>query len=157
PRQGAENGFPAGRSTANGGGRRRGWWPRSSKRRGERAAFHHHQTALALVRTYEIVYSEDLRVPNLVRNRHLAKSISDAGWYQFRTTLTYKAACTGNQVLVVDPADAAQDCSACGERVPTSLSVRTRVYLSCGFISCSFIADRDHNVALTIVRAGQVR
>jgi putative transposase len=39
----------------------------------------HHKTALELVRRYDVIYLEDLRVANLVRNAHLAKSISDAG------------------------------------------------------------------------------
>ena len=110
----------------------------------------HHKTALALVRAYDTIYLEDLRVANMVRNRYLAKSISDAGWAAFRTTLAYKAACAGKQVVLVEPAYTSQDCSACGERVPKSLSVRTHICPSCGFI-----ADRDHNAALNILRAGQ--
>jgi putative transposase len=58
-----------------------------------------HKTALALVRTYDVVYLEDLRVANLVRNHHLAKSISDAGWAAFRTILDARqhAACARHQ------------------------------------------------------------
>jgi putative transposase len=52
-----------------------------------------HKTALALVRTYDTIYLEDVRVRNLVRNPHLAKSISDAGWAACRTILEAKAAC----------------------------------------------------------------
>ncbi len=50
-----------------------------------------HKTALVLVRNYDTIYLEDLRVANMVRNRHLSQSISDAGWYQFRTILAFKA------------------------------------------------------------------
>ena len=39
----------------------------------------HHKTALALVRQYDTIYHEDLQVRNMVKNHHLAKSISDAG------------------------------------------------------------------------------
>ncbi len=39
----------------------------------------HHKTALALVRANDTIYHEDLQVRNMVRNHHLAKSISDAG------------------------------------------------------------------------------
>ncbi|HEU4782123.1 MAG TPA: transposase [Ktedonobacterales bacterium] len=112
----------------------------------------HHKTTLALVRQYDTIYLEDLRVRNLVRNHHLAKSIHDAGWTQFRTLLEYKAACAGKRVVAVEPAYTSQDCSGCGERVSKSLSVRTHICPSCGFI-----ADRDHNAALNIYRAGQAR
>jgi putative transposase len=110
----------------------------------------HHKTALALLSTYDTLYLEDLQVRNLVRNRHLAKSISDAGWAQFRTILTSKAAYAGKWVVAVPAAFTSQDCSGCGERVPKSLSVRTHVCPSCGLV-----LDRDENAAKNIQWAGQ--
>src|SRR5262249_43269755 len=85
-------------------------------------------------------------------NRSLAKSISDAGWAAFRTTLAYKAACAGKQVLLVEPAFTSQECSGCGARVQESLSIRTHVCSSCGLV-----LDRDQNAAKNILRAGQAR
>ncbi|MGH2517608.1 MAG: RNA-guided endonuclease InsQ/TnpB family protein [Ktedonobacterales bacterium] len=117
--------------------------------RRQRSDFHH-QTALALVRAYDVIYLEDVRVANLVRNHHLAKSISDAGWAQFRTILEAKAVWAGRQVVAVPPAYTSQDCSGCGERVPKSLSVRTHVCPSCGLVM-----DRDENAARNIQWAGQ--
>ena len=64
----------------------------------QRADFQH-KTALHLLRTYDVIYLEDLRVANLVRNRYLAKSISDAAWAQFRAILEAKAAYAGRRVL----------------------------------------------------------
>src|SRR5262249_48993488 len=78
----------------------------------------HHKTATTLLHQYDTIYLEDVRVANMVRNRHLSKSISDAGWAQFRTILEAKAACAGRQVVAVPPAYTSQDCSGCGERVP---------------------------------------
>src|SRR5262249_23450834 len=112
----------------------------------------HHKTALLLLRTYDIVYLEDLRVANMVRNHHLAKSISDASWYSFRTILEGKAAYAGRRVVAVPPAYTSQDCSGCGERVRKSLSVRTHVCPRCGLV-----LDRDENAALNIRRAGKAR
>jgi putative transposase len=91
-------------------------------------------------------------VANLVRNPHLAKSISDASWAQFRTILEGKAAYAGRRVVAVPPAYTSQDCSGCGERVRKSLSMRTPVCPSCGLV-----LDRDENAALNILRAGQAR
>ena len=112
----------------------------------------HHKTALYLLRTYDVIYLEDLQVRNMVRNPHLAKSISDAGWAAFRTILTSKAAYAGKWVVAVPAQYTSQDCSGCGERVPKSLSVRTHVCPSCGLV-----IDRDENAALNILRAGQAR
>src|SRR5262249_24746900 len=119
------------------------------KVRRQRRVFHH-QTALALVRQYDGLYVEDLRVANLVRNRHLSKSISDAGWGQFRTPLAYKAACAGKQVVAVPAQYTSQDCSGCGERVEKSLSVRTHVCPSCGLVR-----DRDRHAASNLQWRGQ--
>jgi putative transposase len=115
-------------------------------------ADHHHQTALTLLRDYDTLYLEDVRVANLLRNHHLAKSISDAGWAQFRTVLAGKAAYAGKRVVAIPPQYTTQDCSGCGARVPKSLSVRTHTCPSCGVV-----LDRDVNAAQNILRAGQAR
>jgi putative transposase len=112
----------------------------------------HHQAALLLVREDDTIYLEDVRVANLVRNRHLAKSIADVGWAQFRSTLEYKAVCAGKRVVAVPAQYTSQDCSGCGVRVPKSLSVRTHVCPHCGLV-----LDRDENAAVNILRAGQAR
>ena len=117
--------------------------------RRQRADFHH-KTALALLRANDTIYLEDLQVANLVRNPTLAKSISDAGWAQFRTILEGKAAYAGRRVVAVPPAYTSQKCSDCGMHVPKSLSVRTHVCTSCGLV-----LDRDENAARNILWAGQ--
>jgi len=115
----------------------------------QRADFHH-KTALALLRDYDTIYLEDLQVANMVRNRHLAKRISDAGWAQFRSILEAKAVYAGRRVVAVPPAYTSQDCSGCGARIPKSLSVRTHVCTTCGLV-----LDRDENAARNIQWAGQ--
>jgi putative transposase len=117
----------------------------------------HHKTSLALLRAYDVIYLEDLQVCNLVRNRHLAKSISDAGWAAFRAILTSKAAYAGKWVVAVpaqytsqDGSGVLPDGSRCTQRVAKSLSVRTHLCPSCGLV-----LDCDENAALNILRAGQ--
>jgi putative transposase len=119
----------------------------------------HHKTALALLQQYDVVYLEDLRVANLVRNPHLAKSISDAEWAAFRTILTSKAADAGKRVIAVPAHYTSQDCSGvlpdgsrCTQRVAKSRSVRTHICPSCGLV-----LDRDENAAQHMRRAGQAR
>lgn len=119
-------------------------------------ADYHHKVAVALVRQYDVIYHEALLIGNMVKNRHLAKSISDAAWGQFLSILTFKAVWAGRQVIAVPPAYTTQDCSnimggvVCGERVPKSLSMRTHMCPRCGYV-----ADRDHNAAQNIQWAGQ--
>jgi putative transposase len=111
---------------------------------------HHHKTALALVHHYDVIYHEDLRVANMVQNHHLAKSISDAGWAQFLTILSFKAACAGREVVAVDPAYTSQLCSGCGASVQKGLSVRWHACPICGLS-----LHHDHNSARMIQGRGQ--
>jgi putative transposase len=110
----------------------------------------HRKTALALVRQYDAVYHEDLRVANMARNHHLAKSIRDAGWSAFLTILTFKAESAGKRVQAVDPAFTSQTCSGCGVLVSKGLSVR---WHSCP--DCGASLHRDHNAARNREGRGQ--
>jgi putative transposase len=112
----------------------------------------HHKTVLALVRENDTIYHEDLQTANMVRNHHLAKSISDAGWATFLSILSFKAACAGRSVIAVPPAYTSQICSGpnCGVLVVKGLSVRWHTCPNCGTS-----LHRDHNAARNIERAGQ--
>jgi putative transposase len=109
-----------------------------------------HKTALALVRHYDTVYVEALQVRNMVKNHHLAKSISDAAWSAFLTILSNKAACAGRRVVAVKPAYTSQICSGCGRVVWKGLSVRWHACPDCGTS-----LHRDHNAALNILALGK--
>jgi putative transposase len=119
------------------------------KVRRQRTDFHH-KASLALVRANDVIYHEDLQVANMVKNRHLAKSIQDVGWGAFLIILSYKAACAGRRVIAVPPAFTSQRCSGCGVMVAKGLSVR---WHSCP--ECGTSLHRDHNAAKNIERAGQ--
>ena len=110
----------------------------------------HHKTALALVRTNDTIYHENLQIRNMVKNHHLAKSISDAGWAAFLSILSFKAACAGRSVIAVNPAFTSQMCSGCGIMIAKGLSVRWHACPACGTS-----LHRDHNAARNIERAGQ--
>jgi putative transposase len=94
-----------------------------------------------------IVY-EDLQVKNLVRNSKLSKSISDAGWTQFRRWIEYFGWKMGKITIAVPAQFTSQDCPSCGKRVKKSLSTRTHA------CSCGYIEDRDIASSIAILKKG---
>jgi putative transposase len=110
-----------------------------------------HKTSTAMVRDHDLISLEDLAVKNMVRNRKVAKAISDCGWGTFRQMLEYKAARYGRRVIVIDRwFPSSKTCSACGY-VLAELSLDTR-HWTCP--SCGTRHDRDVNAAKNILAAG---
>jgi putative transposase len=108
-----------------------------------------HKESHKLVKSYDIIVFEDLRIKNMVKNHCLAKSISDASWSKFIGYTSYKAESAGKQVILVNPQNTSQICSGCGNTVKKSLSERTH---KCPF--CGLVLDRDVNAAINILRRG---
>jgi putative transposase len=104
------------------------------------------KTASTLISSHDLIAYEHLQIRNLVKNRKLAKSISDGSWGRFLMWVNYYGALHGISVIAVEPAFTSQDCSACGTRVKKSLSVRTHICTGCGLV-----LDRDHNAAINIL------
>ncbi|NEP25122.1 RNA-guided endonuclease TnpB family protein [Moorena sp. SIO3I6] len=107
---------------------------------------HAKRLARCVIRSNDLVAYEDLRVKNLVKNHCLAKSINDAGWYQFRKWLEHFGTKFGKITVAVNPAYTSQNCSDCGEVVKKSLSTRTHT------CKCGCQLDRDHNAAINILK-----
>ncbi|MFD0510016.1 RNA-guided endonuclease InsQ/TnpB family protein [Streptomyces aureus] len=110
-----------------------------------------HKITTRLVRDNQTLVIEDLTVRNMVKNRKLARAISDAAWSQFRSMLEYKAAWYGREVIAVDRwFPSSKLCSSCGalaDEMP--LSVRT---WTC---DCGTTHDRDVNAAKNLLAAGR--
>lgn len=112
-----------------------------------------HKLTADLVRSFRRIGIEDLNVSGMVRNRHLAKSVSDAGMREIRRQLEYKAPLAGSLVVVADRwFPSSKTCSACGyimDKLP--LSVREWTCPACGAIH-----DRDWNASknLELVAVG---
>ncbi|WP_327579439.1 RNA-guided endonuclease InsQ/TnpB family protein [Streptomyces sp. NBC_00145] len=110
-----------------------------------------HKITTRLVRDNQTLVIEDLTVRNMVKNRKLARAISDAAWSQFRSMLEYKAAWYGREVIAIDRwFPSSKLCSSCGalaDEMP--LSVRT---WTC---DCGTIHDRDVNAAKNLLAAGR--
>lgn len=110
-----------------------------------------HRTSTRLVRRYDTIVVEDLAVKNMVRNRRLARVISDCGWGEFRRQLTYKAERADRRLVVIDRwYPSSRTCSACGHLL-AKLSLSTRAW-TCP--TCRTLHDRDINAAKNIVAAG---
>ena len=110
-----------------------------------------HRASTRLVRTADLIAIEDLPVRSMVRNRHLARAISDCGWGEFRRQLEYKCERYGRRLVVIDRwYPSSKTCSACGHLL-ADLSLSTR-HWRCP--SCGARHDRDINAAKNILAAG---
>ncbi len=92
------------------------------------------RVALRLIKSNDLVAYEDLNVKGMVKNRHLSKSIADAGWSNFRRWLDYFGYKYGKITVAVSPYSTSQNCSNCGEKVQKSLSTRTHVCSHCNYV-----------------------
>lgn len=108
-----------------------------------------HKTAFKYAKENDLVCMEKLSVNSMVKNRHLAKSISDAGWIMFQNLLADKLEKLGKKLILVNPYYTSQICSQCGAIVKKSLSQRTH-YCS----ECLFVSDRDINAGKNILARG---
>ena len=113
-----------------------------------------HKLTTSLVRSYEIICTEHLKPKNMVKNRKLALSISDAGWGEFIRQLEYKATWYGRLVSKISPYfPSSQLCHDCGFKNPATKNLAVREW-TCP--NCGETHDRDENAALNIRREGLV-
>ena len=100
---------------------------------------------------YDVIYYEDLRVGNMVKNHHLAKSNSDAGWTAFLTVLSFQSSeCWESECKRLILRSLASRVQAAASMVHKGLSVRWHACPDCG-TSLRW----DQNAALNILRQGR--
>ncbi|MFJ9242514.1 RNA-guided endonuclease InsQ/TnpB family protein [Streptomyces sp. NPDC101776] len=135
---------------------------------------HAHKTALGLVRAYDFIAHEDLRIRNMSRTpapspdpdkpgaflpngatakTGLNRSIADAGWGVFLTILHAKAESAGRDVIAVDPRNTSRECPECGHTVKENRPTQEKFHC----VSCGHTAHADEVGALNVLRAGLVR
>lgn len=109
-----------------------------------------HKLTTDLVRNYDVIVIEDIKTKKMMRNSHLAKSIANAAWREFRYMLEYKCRWYGKQLIAVSPNYTSQECSNChhldGKK---TLDIREWTCSNCGSHH-----DRDINAAKNILNRG---
>lgn len=124
------------------------------------------QTSTWLVRTYDVIAFEDLRVRNMMRSaagtidkpgrnvaqkRGLNRAISEAAWSMLAQRTEQKAAASkGCQVVKIPAAGTSQKCAACGHRSPDNRE--NQAEFRC--VACGHEAHADINAAINIRAAG---
>lgn len=109
-----------------------------------------HKVTDQLVKEYDVIVIEDLKVKNMTKNHHLSHSILRQSWSRFREMLEYKCKKYGKTLVVVNPAYTSRICSICGQDTDKKpLSVRE---WDCPF--CNTHHDRDVNAAVNILNKG---
>ena len=106
-----------------------------------------HMFTAFLIKTHgPWIVMEELKIKNMLKNRHLARSISDSLWGMIRRMLEYKCRRAGGRLILVDPRNTSKTCSSCKEkRDRAPLGMRVFECESCGFVAC-----RDVNAACNV-------
>ncbi|NES69855.1 MAG: IS200/IS605 family element transposase accessory protein TnpB, partial [Okeania sp. SIO2D1] len=112
-----------------------------------------HKLSTDLVKKYDTIVLEDLNVSGMIKNRKLAKAISDLGWRQFRTLTKAKCEKYSREFRVINRWEpTSQKCHCCGFKGgKKELNVREWTCLNCGTFH-----DRDINAAINILNTQSV-
>ena len=106
-----------------------------------------HQISSKIISENQAIALETLKVKGMVKNHHLAQSISDAGWSSFVTKLEYKAQWAGKSILKIGQFEPSSKlCNVCGYH-NSDLTLKDREW-TCP--DCKTPHDRDINAAINI-------
>lgn len=113
-----------------------------------------HKLSRELVDSHDAIVLESLNIKGMVKNHHLAKSISDAGWSEFMRQIKYKADWAGKTVVEIGQWEpSSKTCHSCGHKLDDlTLDVREWICPRCGAHH-----DRDINAAINIKALGMDR
>ena len=113
----------------------------------------HQRAAVYELKNHDVVYAEDLKVKNMLKNHNLAKAISDTGWRTFLILMQEKANLRGRKFELVPPRNTTQTCSDCGYVLKDGEQIDLTVeHWNCP--NCGKYHKRDHNAAINILNKG---
>ena len=93
---------------------------------------------------------EDLKVSNMMKNKHLSKAIQEQNFYAIRTKLVNKCKEKNIELRLVDTFyPSSKTCSCCGE-IKKDLKLNDRIYKCC---NCGLEIDRDYNASINLEKA----
>ncbi len=111
-----------------------------------------HKISHEIISENQVIVSEDLQIKNMVKNHRLAKSISDASWYELTRQLEYKAEWNKRKYIKIDTFYASsQLCSGCGYQNADTKDMSVRKWIC---PKCGAEHDRDVNAAKNILAEG---
>lgn len=107
-----------------------------------------HKISTEIVKNHDIIGLEDLKVSNMLKNRKLAKAISEVSWTKFKTMIQYKAYWYGKEAVIIGKTFASsQLCSVCGYKNKDVKNLKVRTW-TCP--ECHSVHDRDGNASVNI-------
>ena len=111
-----------------------------------------HYVVNELLSSYDTIYMEELNVKGMLKNHHLAKAISEVGFFKFKEVLKSKAIVNYKNVVLIDKFyPSSKTCSRCGyKNQDLKLSDRNWQCPKCGANH-----DRDYNAAVNILYEGR--
>lgn len=93
---------------------------------------------------------EDLKVSNMMKNRHLSKAIQEQNFFSIRTKLINKCKERNIELRIVDTFyPSSKTCSCCGS-IKKDLKLNDRIYKCC---NCGLKIDRDYNASINLEKA----
>lgn len=111
----------------------------------------------SIVREFDIIVVEDLKSSNMLKNHNLAKSISNAGWYEFVRELEYKCNWYGKTLVKVAPQNTSRRCSNCGMLNKKFSKLSQNEWMAVRHWKCPNCGthlDRDINASVNILSKG---
>ena len=112
-----------------------------------------HKISHKLIQENQLIVSEDLKISNMIKNHHLAKSIADVSWYELTRQINYKSDWYGRQYIKIGTYyPSSQTCNCCGYKYTATKDLSVR-YWTCP--NCDTYHDRDENAADNILAEGK--